>query len=141
MREKLADIFGRPERAVEWRAWADAERQRILTRAYNEGLGYFTQAFEGTFPDASNLLLPTLGIIEPTDPRFVSTVRAYERILVENGLMLRYRHADDFGVVVLQGDGQEGLRVIACPRIESARAAEVETGRVIRIGQVDRLPG
>ena len=95
---QLAEIFGRPERAVEWRTWADAERQRILARAYNEGLGYFTQAFEGTFPDASNLLLPTLGIIEPTDPRFVSTVRAYERILVENGLMLRYRHADDFGV-------------------------------------------
>src|SRR5687768_110053 len=39
----------------------------------------------------------TLGIIDPTDPRFVSTVRAYERLLVDNGLMLRYRHADDFG--------------------------------------------
>jgi GH15 family glucan-1,4-alpha-glucosidase len=94
---QLAEIFGRPERAAEWRSWADVERQRILTRSYNEGLGYFTQSFEGTFPDASNLLLPTLGIIEPTDPRFISTVRAYERILVDNGLMLRYRHADDFG--------------------------------------------
>ena len=77
--------------------WADQEKQRILERAYNQELGYFTQAFEGTFPDASNLLLPTLGIVEPTDPRFVSTVRAYERLLVDNGLMLRYRHADDFG--------------------------------------------
>jgi len=95
---QLAETFGQPERAAEWRLWADAERQRILTRSYNEGLGYFTQSFEGTFPDASNLLLPTLGIVEPTDPRFVSTVRAYERILVDNGLMLRYRHADDFGV-------------------------------------------
>jgi hypothetical protein len=47
--------------------------------------------------DASNLLLPTLGIIDPSDPRFVSTVRAYERLLVENGLMLRYKHPDDFG--------------------------------------------
>jgi GH15 family glucan-1,4-alpha-glucosidase len=95
---QLAEIFGRPEDATAWRAWADTERQRILARSYNEGLGYFTQSFEGTFPDASNLLLPTLGIIEPTDPRFISTVRAYERILVDNGLMLRYRHADDFGI-------------------------------------------
>jgi GH15 family glucan-1,4-alpha-glucosidase len=35
--------------------------------------------------------------VDPIDPRFVSTVRAYERLLVENGLMLRYRHPDDFG--------------------------------------------
>jgi GH15 family glucan-1,4-alpha-glucosidase len=42
-------------------------------------------------------LLPTFGIIEPTDPRFVSTVRVYEQLLAPNGLMLRYRHSDDFG--------------------------------------------
>jgi alpha,alpha-trehalase len=94
---QLADTFGLPERAREWSLWADQKRQHILTRAYNEELGYFTQALDGTFPDASNLLLPTLGIVDPTDPRFVSTVRAYERILVDNGLMLRYRHPDDFG--------------------------------------------
>ena len=29
--------------------------------------------------------------------RFISTVEAYERLLVEDGLMLRYRHKDDFG--------------------------------------------
>ena len=94
---QLAELYGRPDRAAEWRTWADAERQRILTMAYNEELGYFTQAFGGKHPDASNLLLPTLGIVDPTDPRFVSTVRVYEQLLVENGLMLRYKHPDDFG--------------------------------------------
>lgn len=94
---QLAETFARPDRASQWRRWGDAERERILSRAYNAELGYFTQALDGTFPDASNLLLPTLGIVDPLDPRFVSTVRAYERILVENGLMLRYRHPDDFG--------------------------------------------
>ena len=94
---QLAELFGLPEQMTEWRSWADTERQRILARAYNEDLGYFAQALDGLHPDASNLLLPTLGIIEPSDPRFVSTVRAYERLLVENGLMLRYRHPDDFG--------------------------------------------
>ena len=94
---QLAEMFMLPERAENWRTWADAERQRILEGAYNQDLGYFTQALNGHHPDASNLLLPTLGIVDPTDPRFVSTVRAYERMLVENGLMLRYRHPDDFG--------------------------------------------
>jgi GH15 family glucan-1,4-alpha-glucosidase len=94
---QLAELYGHPDRAAAWRTWSDAERQRILTMAYNEELGYFTQSFGGRHPDASNLLLATLGIVDPTDPRFVSTVRVYERLLVENGLMLRYRHPDDFG--------------------------------------------
>ena len=49
-------------------------------------------------PDASNLLLPTLGLIDPRDPRFVSTRRAPTRSCSStDGLMLRYRHHDDFG--------------------------------------------
>ena len=94
---KLAEFLGMPERAREWRAWEVVEKQRILEHAYNEELGFFTQALDGDQPDASNLLLPQIGLIDPTDPRFRSTVRAYEKRLVENGLMLRYKHPDDFG--------------------------------------------
>ena len=94
---RLARRLGHAARAAEWTAWAAAERERVLAGAYNAELGYFTQALQGVYPDASNLLLATLGIIEPHDPRFVSTVREYERVLTHNGLMQRYRHADDFG--------------------------------------------
>lgn len=94
---RLAAQLGLADRSNQWRVWADAERERVLGRAYSERLGFFTQTLDGQFPDASNLLLPTLGLVEPTDPRFRSTVRAYERRLVDNGLMLRYRHRDDFG--------------------------------------------
>jgi len=93
----LAESLGVGHRAAGWNAWADAERARILSMAYNAELGYFTQSLGGDHPDASNLLLPTLGLIDATDPRFKSTVRAYERLLVENGLVLRYKHPDDFG--------------------------------------------
>jgi GH15 family glucan-1,4-alpha-glucosidase len=94
---KLARRLGRQSLATEWEGWADRYREDILERAYNRELGYCTQVLNGKFPDASNLLLPTLGIIDARDPRFVSTVDAYERLLVEDGLMLRYRHKDDFG--------------------------------------------
>jgi GH15 family glucan-1,4-alpha-glucosidase len=77
--------------------WADAYRERVLAAAYREDLGFFTQALHGEHPDASLLLLATLGFVDARDPRFVSTVKAYERLLVEDGLMLRYRHPDDFG--------------------------------------------
>ena len=93
----VADREGRYEDGRRWREWADAEREYILDHAYNPTLGYFTHVLDGFHADASNLLLPTFGIVEPTDARFVSTVRAYERLLAPQGLMMRYRHTDDFG--------------------------------------------
>jgi len=94
---RLAEFFNRFDLAARWHAWADAEQPQILRRAYNSDLGFFTQALDGQYPDASNLLLPTIGIVEPSDPRFRSTVRAYEERLAADGLMLRYKHLDDFG--------------------------------------------
>jgi GH15 family glucan-1,4-alpha-glucosidase len=93
----MAERQGRDDLAAPWRRWADAERDRVLTAAYNDELGYFTQALHGRHPDASNLLLPTLGIVDAHDPRFVSTVRAYEQTLGATGHMQRYLHPDDFG--------------------------------------------
>jgi GH15 family glucan-1,4-alpha-glucosidase len=94
---RLAARAGRSDLALRWREWADREREEVLARGYNAELGHFTQALDGRNADASNLLLATLGFVDASDPRFVSTVRACERLLVDNGLMLRYRHDDDFG--------------------------------------------
>jgi len=94
---RLARAHGHISRADRWDAWADGFRERLLAASYNEDLGFFTQALHGEHPDASLLLLATLGFVDARDPRFVSTVKAYERLLVEDGLMLRYRHPDDFG--------------------------------------------
>jgi GH15 family glucan-1,4-alpha-glucosidase len=89
--------FGDHAQADQWDAWSGPFKDNLLARAYNAELGYFTQTLNGQHPDAANLLLPTLGVVEPDDPRFVATVDAYERLLVEKGLMLRYKHPDDFG--------------------------------------------
>lgn len=94
---RLARKLGFLDRSAAWSEWAAAERTRVLEASYNAELGYFTQALNGVHPDASNLLLATFGLVEPQDPRFVSTVREYERVLTHRGLMQRYRHADDFG--------------------------------------------
>ena len=94
---ELAEFLGMPEHAQRWKAWADREQPKIVERAFNKERGFFAQALDGEFPDASNLLLPALGLVDPLDPRFKSTVRAYERELAPHGLMLRYKHLDDFG--------------------------------------------
>ncbi|HSE53864.1 MAG TPA: glycoside hydrolase family 15 protein, partial [Gemmatimonadales bacterium] len=93
----LARDLGFPVEAARWELLAEAERQVVLDRGFNAKLGCFTQSLGGEATDASNLLLPTLGLIEARDPRFLSTVEFYERHLCVNGLMFRYRNVDDFG--------------------------------------------
>jgi GH15 family glucan-1,4-alpha-glucosidase len=93
----LAKRFKRDGVVERWERIAEEMRQEVLERGYNPEIGHFTQALDGKNADASNLLLPSLGIIDARDPRFVSTVRSYEKVLVENGMMLRYKHPDDFG--------------------------------------------
>ena len=94
---RIADRCGRRDLAREWQAIADREREVTLSRGYNATLGCYTQALDGEAVDAANLLLPTIGIIDARDPRFAGTVARYEQLLVERGLMLRYRNLDDFG--------------------------------------------
>jgi alpha,alpha-trehalase len=94
----LAKRFGRLDLFARWQALADEKRSDVLTRGFSAERGCFTQSLDGSHADAAILLLPTIGLVRPEDARMVSTVAAYERDLVRNGLMLRYAHADDVGV-------------------------------------------
>ncbi len=47
----------------------DSERDRCSGAASARSSEYFTQALDGQYPDASLLLLPTIGIIDARDPR------------------------------------------------------------------------
>ena len=93
----FAESMGKKEQAKRWKEFADRERDLILERSYNDEKGFFAQILEGDMPDASILLLATIGIVDAKDPRFVSTLKEYEKLLVHKGLMLRYINPDDFG--------------------------------------------
>jgi GH15 family glucan-1,4-alpha-glucosidase len=93
----LARRIGRIDLANRWEPIGVRERDEVLRRGYNADRGFFTQTLDGQDADASLLLLPTLGLIDARDPRFLSTVDAYDVQLVDRGLMLRYRNDDDFG--------------------------------------------
>ncbi len=93
----LALRMGRPDLAEKWLPIAQRERAEVLRRGFNQERGFFTQSLDGQYPDASLLLLPTIGIIDAHDPRFIATLDAYERHLVTGGLMRRYAGPDDFG--------------------------------------------
>lgn len=78
-----------------WIRVRDQIRADILSNGYNTTIGAFTQAYDNTALDASNLLLPLVGFIAPDDPRMRSTVdRIMERLTDENGFVYRYRLED-----------------------------------------------
>ncbi len=93
----IARRLGRAADAARWSEQAKLERELTLSRGYSTQHRCFTQALDGQWPDAANLLLPSMGIIDGKDPRFLSTLVEYERRLVKEGLMLRYVNDDDFG--------------------------------------------
>jgi GH15 family glucan-1,4-alpha-glucosidase len=94
---RIARKSGHSDLAAKWESQAAAEREEILRRGYSAEHRCFTQALDGKFPDASNLLLPTIGLLDAKDPRFLTTLDTYAERLVRDGLMLRYRNDDDFG--------------------------------------------
>jgi GH15 family glucan-1,4-alpha-glucosidase len=98
---RLAAIANRlnfSDRAAHWNAVADRLHGELLARAWNDKLNSFSSVLDTDEVDASVLLLPEVGLIEPSDPRFLSTVTAVERELLREKHVMRYASSDDFGM-------------------------------------------
>src|SRR5436309_6876510 len=96
--EAIAAHLGLDDCANYWGAHAQRIHGEMLEKAWNPKRQASTAAFGSDDLDASVLLLPELGAIEATDPRFVSTVNAMERELKRDLHVMRYSGADDFGL-------------------------------------------
>ena len=94
---KIAAKLGLEDRADHWKAHASRMREEILTRSWSDKRQAFAESFGGHELDASVLLMAEVGLIDPRDPRFVSTVDAMEASLCDGPYMRRYEAADDFG--------------------------------------------
>jgi GH15 family glucan-1,4-alpha-glucosidase len=94
---KYADRLELADRAEYWRLRAATIHEVITLRSWNVKLNAFTATMEGDSLDASLLLMPRLGFLEATDPRFVGTVAAIESQLKHGDFVYRYVERDDFG--------------------------------------------
>ncbi len=63
----------------------------IYANFWDPGRGTFVQYKGTTAVDASTLLMPLVRFISPTDPRWLSTMRAIEQDLVDDSLVYRYK--------------------------------------------------
>ncbi|HUS64667.1 MAG TPA: glycoside hydrolase family 15 protein [Kofleriaceae bacterium] len=88
---KAVESFGGDGPVDRWREIRAAIHQEVCAKGFHPDRRAFTQAYGSPTLDAALLMIPFVGFLRPDDPRMVSTVRAIERELVQDGLVLRYR--------------------------------------------------
>ncbi|OLF09226.1 trehalose-phosphatase [Actinophytocola xanthii] len=89
----LANTYGR-EVDPAWPPLRDQIAEDVLTKGWNEQVRSFTTAYDGTDLDAATLLVGMVGLLDPGDERFHSTVTAIEAELRSGSTVYRY-HRDD----------------------------------------------
>lgn len=92
---RLASILGNRRAPATWKRERDAILTSVLNEGFNPEVGAFVKFYGSTELDASILRLPMLGVIDPQDPRMLSTIKQIERSLIRNGLVYRYAEAED----------------------------------------------
>jgi GH15 family glucan-1,4-alpha-glucosidase len=95
---RIADMFHRPAEAENFLRLRDRIKSDILKKGRHPQTGALTQSYGSTTLDAANLLSCPYGFLAPNDPIYIQTVRETYKQLCVNGLMYRYRDADDFGI-------------------------------------------
>jgi GH15 family glucan-1,4-alpha-glucosidase len=94
---RLAECCGhsKPEHIERWKKIRAQIHTEVCERGYNADKKAFTQFYGSDALDASLLTLPLFGFLPATDERIRGTVAAIERELMQNGLVLRYRPAEE----------------------------------------------
>ena len=99
---RLADRRSLPAPIVRWRKVRNAIYEDILANFWSEKKKAFVQYKGCDTLDAACLLMPMVRFISPNDPRWLSTLDAVGRELVDDSLVYRYRVGD------AASDGLEG---------------------------------
>jgi GH15 family glucan-1,4-alpha-glucosidase len=87
---RIARQRGLPADLVAWSRARDDIYRQIMSKGWNEQRGAFVQHYGSDVLDASNLLMPLVKFVSPTDPRWLSTLDAMTNELVSDTLVYRY---------------------------------------------------
>ena len=100
---RLADKRSFPANRDLWLKQRDTIYETIMTRGWSPKRNAFVQYFDSDVLDASNLLMPLVFFMSPTDPRMLSTIDAVVSDLTSDGLVNRYDVSEAAG----DGIGEE----------------------------------
>jgi GH15 family glucan-1,4-alpha-glucosidase len=87
---KSVEKFGFKAPLEKWRALRDAIHRDVCERGFDRELNSFVESYGSKMLDASILLLPSVGFLEPSDPRVRGTLQAVEKYLMRDGFVLRH---------------------------------------------------
>jgi GH15 family glucan-1,4-alpha-glucosidase len=136
---RLADKRSFPADRARWLATRDEIYEEIMRRGWSPERGAFVQHFGSKSLDASNLMMPLVFYLSPSDPRNLKTLEATLRPphlggLVSNSLVYRYNVEETKDGL----SGEEGTfnictfwLVEALTRAGSADRRQLERARVI----------
>lgn len=93
----IALLLDKKYYAETWRGIANDIRDEVFAKGWKDDLQTFTQTYCNSDLDASLLLMAEYGFIEADDPKYVATVHAIKKSLLNKGLVYRYINKDDFG--------------------------------------------
>jgi GH15 family glucan-1,4-alpha-glucosidase len=103
---RLADKRSFPANHSRWLSVRDQIYEQIMAKGWNEQRQAFVQHYGSDSLDASNLIMPLVFFMAPTDPRMLKTLAAINRPLTEGGLVsdgLVYRYDTATGTDGLHG--------------------------------------
>ncbi len=126
---RLADKRSFPAPRTRWLSVRDTIYDEVMTKGWSRKRHSFVQAYGSEALDASNLIMPLVFFLSPTDPRMQSTLDATMKELVSDSLVHRYKIDDtDDGL-----PGNEGTFSICTFWLVEAltRAGRVEEARMI----------
>ena len=127
---RLSDKRSLPAPHERWRKVRDAIHAEIFREYWNAKRQAFVQAKGSSTLDASCLLMPMMRFIGPTDPRWLSTLKAVEEELVDDSLVYRYK----VGAAAADGlSGEEGtFNMCSFWFVEClARAGQLDKARLL----------
>jgi GH15 family glucan-1,4-alpha-glucosidase len=87
----MAEKLGHRRNLERWMRTARDIKDDILTRGWNSKRRAFTQHYDTSAMDSSNLRMPLYGFLPISDKRIVSTIERTVEELSLNGLLCRYR--------------------------------------------------
>ena len=94
---KISILINKSSNIKKWKLIRKEIYNDILENGWNKNLGAFTQSYGSDSLDASLLLMESFDFIKPNNLKYVKTVKAIEKDLMNDGLLFRYKNKDDFG--------------------------------------------
>jgi GH15 family glucan-1,4-alpha-glucosidase len=100
----FADRSGDNGNLRQWRAAMAEIHDDVMERGWSDELQAFRQHYDADTLDASTLLIPLMGFLEPNHPKVVATVQRIEQDLTVDGLVYRFRpENNDLSMVEFEG--------------------------------------